>query len=71
MRPQELRAQQIISNCYKCQVVEKDVETHLGLHDFEIALPDQREAVEVTTATNQAFRGLIAAIEKKATGSAP
>lgn len=64
MRDNEERAKQIISNCYRCHLEEIDTETHKGLHDYEIVLPGQREAVEVTTATNEAVRGLVAAIER-------
>lgn len=45
--------------------VHRDVETHLGLHDFDLPFTGgHSEALEITTATDRDMRSLGAALEK-------
>lgn len=54
-----------MSAAWRVPVRDRDIETHLGLHDFDIQMPDGPEAMEVTTATSQDLRALYANLEDK------
>ena len=62
MRQSETQAKNIVAQAWNVAVQDRDVQTHLGLHDFDILLPGGPEAMEVTTATDQQLRSLYAAM---------